>query len=435
MKLNKKTKVLTIIIILTIIAITGLVLANNISTQSKIVTRDFSSVDLVKVENDPTKIDVYLGMNDEASIANFQIGLDISMASCYETKFVWDQALLNNNPNLIEAVPTESEEVDEISGLPENTLNLYYVGTEELNQLDTDQVRIGRINIQLKDGEQAQNSSIIIKPREEFSKTVSLSHKAEAIKVDAKYTENIAVSEKKVPVIDNLTANVEAITTDDVGEGEEINKGSKIVVNFEVTDNTNSLTKLEVLLLDEKGNEKQIKTINLGKLEEEIPVSFIVKEEGNYKVQIKGTYNLGEGEPVTEILKTSSGDTAEEGGLNVVLTDEPKDPVPEPDNSQTTPNPPNTDDEDNPQGGDQPSTDDDNDEENGDQGNGDQENGDQGNGDQENGDQENGDQGNGDQGNGDQESGDQGNGNQENGNQPNDTNSNGLNSSDDKKGQ
>lgn len=337
MKLNKKIRIFIIVAVIVLMAIAGLVLAESktkTATDNKVVTRENSTIYFEQVGNDPSKIDVYLGMHDTASIASFQVGLEIDIADCYDSTFDWTTGDLDLNDTLHEARISEQKKDDVTGNLVEN-LNLYYVGTKELNELteteDIDHIKLGTINIVPEKDENdndvpVRSSFVAIQTREDFSKTVSLSHEPESIKVDLDATYSGKIIVKEAPTVDNLTANVEAVVAGDVNEGETV-EGSKVVVNFELKDDTNSLTALEVRLVDENGDEKYTKTINIENLENEIPVSFVKVAEGKYKVQIIGSYTLDNGETITnEILKTSTGATAESLLVEVVHTDEPNNP-------------------------------------------------------------------------------------------------------------
>ncbi len=357
MKLSKKVKIFIAVMAIVLIAITGFVLASGSEPTplEDVVTRDHSSVYFEQEPNDPTKINVYLGMNDSASIASFQIGLEIDMADCYDSTFDWTTGdLTKNNPKFKEAISSEKDK-DEVTGNLKENLNLYYVGTEELNQLekdedvdiDVDHIKLGTINI-IPDEEAnipVRSSYVSIQARDNFSKTVSLSHEPEPIKVDLDemYSGNIIL--KEVPSIDNLTAHSEAIVEGDVPNPEEVN-GSKVVVDFEVNNTTNSLTALEVQLIDAEGNVKDKKTLDISKLSEQIPVNFIVKDEGVYKIQIVGSYVVdgenGEETVSNVVLKSSSGQNAEISNIEVVHTTEPKDPTPS-NPGETDPTPSNPD--------------------------------------------------------------------------------------------
>ena len=343
MKLNNKSKKFIIFLIVAFIVVASIIVFANTMAMPKsndVVTRDHSSVYFEQVKNDPTKIDVYLGMNDTASIASFQVGLEIDMADCYDSTFDWTTGdLANKSAKLKEAKISETEK-DEVTGNIVENLNLYYVGTEELNNLtnnvDVDHVKLGTITIvpdKDENGNDAplRTSFVAIKSRDDFSKTVSLSHVSENIKTTTSeaYAGKLVV--KEAPTVENLTANVEAVVEGDVPEGEKT-EGSKVVVNFEVLNETESLTALEVKLVDEQGNAKYTKTLKVDNLANEIPVSFVKVEEGKYKVQVIGSYTLDDGNPVeNQVLKTL------DGTIEVVHTEEPTNPPPtEPDDPGTT---------------------------------------------------------------------------------------------------
>ena len=267
MKLNNKVKIFIIAMLVALVTIAGLAFAHNLEERKSedVVTREYSSVYFEPISGDPTKVDVYLGMHDTASIASFQIGLEIDMADCYDSTFDWTTGELNNlDTTKFKEFRSSEQRRDEVTGNLVENLNLYYVGTGELNELtstkDVDHIKLGTISIVPdKDAQNedvpVRSSFVAIKPREDFSKTISLSHEPEIIKTNQNSSYSTKITIKEAPMIDNLTASVEAIIEGDVANGQSTD-GSKVVVNFEVTDNTNSLTALEVRLVDEKGNVK-----------------------------------------------------------------------------------------------------------------------------------------------------------------------------------
>ncbi len=199
MKLNKKTKfILMIILIIILAALMTFVLAtNNSNNKSKmLVTRDKTSVILQQQSQDPTKVDVYLGMADDSSIASFQIGLNVDVASNYDAKFEWSTNLNDGTEEFKDVRMFEGTDVQTNRDL--ERINLYYVGTKELNQLtDTvniDNIKVGTISLVNKTDEN-ENSTLLIQPvgsdgnkdtstDEEFTKTVSLSHEVTPVIIE-----------------------------------------------------------------------------------------------------------------------------------------------------------------------------------------------------------------------------------------------------------
>ncbi len=328
MKISNKLKIFIVVIAVLVIAIAGIVLAGKETPQPKIVTRDYSNVYFEQVND--KEVDVYLGMNDTASIASFQIGFEIDIADCYDSTFSWSDELKNKDAKFKDVKYSEQEKNEESGNAVEN-LNLYYVGTEELNELsdgtDIDNIKLGTIKIVPDEEIPERSSYVTIQAKEGFSKTVSLSHSSELLKTSADdiYTTRITV--KSAPVVDNITTSVEAIVEGDVLDEGGDSEGAKVVVNFEVTDETNTLTALQVKLIGDNG-ETYTKSVNVQDLGKMTSVSFIGVKEGKYQVQILGSYTLDSGAVDNEVLKTSAGDNAELSDITVVKTQEPVNPPP-----------------------------------------------------------------------------------------------------------
>ncbi len=201
MRLNKKVKITLIVIpIIILVALMGFALANNNTNNSKsdtIVTRDRTSVILEQQKDNPRKIDVYLGMSDDSSIARFQIGLNVDIEEKYDAKFEWSTNL-SDNTEAFKDVRINKEKTIETEGEVER-INIYYVGTKELNQLtdkvNVDNIKIGTITIEGGDTTVEDDTPLVIRPLgtdgnastttdEDFTKTVSLSHVVSSVLVE-----------------------------------------------------------------------------------------------------------------------------------------------------------------------------------------------------------------------------------------------------------
>ncbi len=206
MKSSKKAKLLRILIpIVILIALMGFVLAGNSNTDTQIkekaVTRPHSSVILKQQVDTPTKVDVYLGMADNSSVASFQIGLEVDIADNYDTSFDWASNLNDGTENYKEYRILKESNLENYQG--KKRINIYYTGTKELNQLkgdkeentvDVDNVKVGTITFNYVKGEDqnpinTESSTILVEPigdgtESSFTKTVSLSHKANIVPVE-----------------------------------------------------------------------------------------------------------------------------------------------------------------------------------------------------------------------------------------------------------
>ena len=201
MRLNKKVKITLIVIpIIILVALMGFALANSNTNNSKsdtIVTRDRTSVILEQQKDNPRKIDVYLGMADDSSIARFQIGLNVDIEEKYDAKFEWSTNL-SDNTEAFKDVRINKEKTVETEGEVER-INIYYVGTKELNELtdkvDVDNIKIGTITIEGGDTTVEDDTPLVIRPLgtdgnastttdEDFTKTVSLSHVVSSVLVE-----------------------------------------------------------------------------------------------------------------------------------------------------------------------------------------------------------------------------------------------------------
>ena len=138
MKIKNKTKILLVIVAVIIVAITGFVIANEeIKNNQEVVTREESSIFFQPVENEPEKVDVYLGMKDTSSIASFQIGLQVDIKDCYDAKFDWetgdlaDSKIENKEGTLKDARITEKGK-DAVTNDVTERINLYFVGNNEI---------------------------------------------------------------------------------------------------------------------------------------------------------------------------------------------------------------------------------------------------------------------------------------------------------------
>lgn len=348
MKINKKRKVILASLTILIIAIAGFVLANvnKINENAKTVTRPYSSIYFQEAEiNNATekdtyeKVDVYLGMHDTSSIASFQVGLEVDIADCFDSSFEWNEELTKEGKPELNEVRVTEQAKDETTGNIEERMNLYYVGTKELNHLkddeDIDSVKLGTIYIKThKEGEGEQTttatprtSGVAIQAIDTFSKTASLSHSSEQIKVESDNLYQGRIILKSAPQITSFNAEVET----NVIEGQD-NK-PMISTYFEVGDETDSLTNIEIKLYKEGQDDpvetKTISKQDLEKLEQPVKFEENLEEGATYRVEMYVTYT-GEDE------QSHTDKVGEEAGLQILATSEPVNPSPEPTTSPST---------------------------------------------------------------------------------------------------
>lgn len=202
---SKKIITLAIVVLLIIaVAVTSIVLAGGGSTRQGIEEKDRTSVILVPEQRaDGTytgKVDVYLemddGMNiseedknvenenvvikDAASVASFQIGLNIYATTnediTSKIKFEYDSRLQENAKNKnqygvelarqtqtpITTTNTAEDETQTTTTIGEK-LNLYFVGTQELNDVNSSEpLKVGTITFDKKAF--GNNATIVISP-------------------------------------------------------------------------------------------------------------------------------------------------------------------------------------------------------------------------------------------------------------------------------
>ena len=118
---------------------------------------DRNQIILEHTSNDIVQVSVKL--KKDASVASFQIGLEIKGYSD-DVYFRWNQSLLNEG-ELLE------------STYDKGTLNLYYVGIEELN--DTNEFIVGEIEF-----DDSSNYSVTVTPIADKTFFSSISHKDDA---------------------------------------------------------------------------------------------------------------------------------------------------------------------------------------------------------------------------------------------------------------
>ena len=179
MEVNSKVKKIIVILVIALLAVTGIALAgtkiNELARGSH--KGDNSNIYFEADENNPKSIDVYLDMADNSSVASFQVGLEVDVDENYDADFEWDLKEDENTTLL------ESRKSDSIGGdTTRKRINLYYSGLKELNDLGTDSIKLGTIKVAAQEGA-SKDTSITIQSIDEnkFSKTVSLSHNSTEI--------------------------------------------------------------------------------------------------------------------------------------------------------------------------------------------------------------------------------------------------------------
>ena len=250
---TKKIITLTIVVLLIIaVAVTSIVLAGSKSTRQGIEEKDRTSVVLVPeqtVDGVYTgKVDVYLemddGMNiteedkegkeddvvikDAASIASFQIGLNIHARAKEDTeseiKFEYDSNLQENKDGVelarqtktpITTTQTAEDGTKTTTTVGEN-LNLYFVGTKELNDVNSSEpLKVGTIT--LNKSKLGDNATVSITPEgtdesgNVHTMAASIGHNPTEITVDP--------VEDRVEFILNPNNNPEV--DPDTGDGDE----------------------------------------------------------------------------------------------------------------------------------------------------------------------------------------------------------------------
>ncbi len=187
---NKKVNIIVVVLFaIVLLSTTGLVLAiNGVFDNSKTqVSRDKTNVILQQDENNEKLVHVYLGMADEASIASFQVGLDIDVVASAVVDFNWSNDL---KENILKRNELSGEDSDK-------RLNLYYVGTKELNTNTVDEIEIGTIEISIPNDEESQ---LVIAPNEEFTKTVSIGHNKSNVTTESTDILVANLNKKEIPL-------------------------------------------------------------------------------------------------------------------------------------------------------------------------------------------------------------------------------------------
>ena len=180
MEVNSKVKKIIVILVIALLAVTGIALAgtkiNELARGSH--KGDNSNIYFEADGNNPKSIDVYLDMADNSSVASFQVGLEVDVDENYDANFEWDNKLENENTTLLESRKSDSIDGD----TTRKRINLYYSGLKELNDFGTDNIKLGTIKVTAQEGA-SNDTSITIQSIDEnkFSKTVSLAHNSTEI--------------------------------------------------------------------------------------------------------------------------------------------------------------------------------------------------------------------------------------------------------------
>lgn len=169
MKLSKKIIIFLIVLIASLFTVTGYTLADNEEYKLGVMLKQDETNDKV--------VHVMLGMTDLDSIASFQLGLDMNLNEKVNAKFTF-------NSNLSESKYKDASIKDIPNSENKNIkrLNIYYVGTKELNPIDSNKIEIGTITFE---GTTQKNALVKIEPEKDFSTIASVSHKSTSIDVDA----------------------------------------------------------------------------------------------------------------------------------------------------------------------------------------------------------------------------------------------------------
>lgn len=213
MKLNKKkASIIVVLLAIVLLSTTSLVLVVSgvfdKITNSTTVSRDRTSVILLQDENDEKLVHVYLGMADDDSVASFQLGLGIDVNASTDVEFNWSNDSLKENYLKKAELSGEDSENKE--------LHLYYVGTQELNTNEVDEIEIGTINLSVPNDEQ---TNLVITPDQDFTTISTIGHNR--IKTVTEPTDVLSnvINEKNIP-LDEITLNVteKEINVNDVFE-------------------------------------------------------------------------------------------------------------------------------------------------------------------------------------------------------------------------
>ena len=184
MNFSKKKINMTIVVLLAVILLsaTGLALATANGVFGNIdndvhVSRDKTNVILSQDEENEKIVHVYLGMADDASVASFQIGLDIDVDDLSKVNFKWNNSL----PKEEYKDYRYSTKLDESTGKNNERLNIYYVGTKELNTNDVDIIEVGTIEFDLDD---EIASELVIASDPDFTTIASIAHNGVNVPTD-----------------------------------------------------------------------------------------------------------------------------------------------------------------------------------------------------------------------------------------------------------
>ncbi len=267
---KKKLYIIVVLLAIVLLSTTTLVLAvsgvfDNISEPH--ISRDRTSVILTQDENDEKLIHVSLGMADDASVASFQVGLDIDVIDSADIDFRWSDSLK-------EDILKNSEFSEEANG--DKRLNLYYVGTKELNTNDVDVVELGTISANIPDNMESQ---LVIAPDQNFTTIASIGHnRAEVI---TESTDILTTS------INRKVVAIEKIELNETEKEIDVNDVFNLTVNITPSDTTEdktikwSTSDDSVAIVDYNGT---VTGLSKG-------IAYIYAEVGDFKVSCKVTVN------------------------------------------------------------------------------------------------------------------------------------------------
>ena len=192
MKLNnKKTKIIVVLLAIVLLSTTSIALAVNgvfDKIVNSIVSRDRTNVILLQDQNNEKLVHVYLGMADDDSVASFQLGLNIDVNASTDVKFNWSDNLKEDYLKQVEFSGKDSENKE---------LNIYYVGTKELNTNDVDQIEIGTIEFSVPNNAQ---TNLFIAPDQNFTTISTIGHNKIKTKTESTDTLSCVLNESLMPI-------------------------------------------------------------------------------------------------------------------------------------------------------------------------------------------------------------------------------------------
>ena len=184
MKTTNKIIITILALVVSLSILSGFTLAVDVVAPDDLLQYDLG----IRFEQDRANekiVHVIMEMSDEDSVASFNLSTDIDIEEEANVEFKFNDTNLPEAKSELREAKVETITNVDGKGKKEKRLNVYYVGTKELNPINSNKFEIGTLEFSNISGD---NTTLRIETTEDKSEASSVSHKYSTLAIEPFHT-------------------------------------------------------------------------------------------------------------------------------------------------------------------------------------------------------------------------------------------------------